>query len=602
MAPNAHQLTGNARRNVRLVLCCLILVLGVAGQGFSKPVAWKTGAIKITGNTGLSQDSLRKTMETRPGNWFRSQKYSHSRLVSDLDAIKDLYDRNGYLQMDIRIDSVVYDTVSRRAALYIGIAEGPRTIIDSVLIIGKTALSIPRMQRSLNAKTNTPLNREANDKDAEHLENIHKGRGYLFCRVKDSAIADSVTHRARVSYRIDQGPMVLAGPFKINGLRDVRPIVVKRQLRFQEGDTLTSRKINGAVRRLYGTALFNFAQIEPVAKNDLVGKDTIHPPININFEEADFFMMNASAGYGTIDRFRGSVLTRYSNLFGLGHTLSFTGNGSYLIQGANLAYSVPWFFSLPVRAELSAYVEHHNINYLGLFDGLTFSLSQDAAWYFSYRLWTGIERTEYSEPLTDSVPVRSNTNTEKIGFNVTWDNRPGDRRLKRGFCFLFQPELAGLGGKGTNQYYRGLIDLRAYSRPFPWMRGSNAITVAYAKGYKAGNDGVPPEARYYIGIEGIRPLRGYTQDEIFPGGGRVVLLINAFEGQFTIYKWIGGSLFIDGGYAEDNPAEVKLRKIRWVAGPGIFFKTAIGDLQFDWGYRLNENRWGSPYISFGQVF
>src|SRR5665811_752613 len=98
MARNAHRITANAWGNVRLALSCLIVVLSMAGQGFSKPVAWKTGAIKITGNTGLPSDSLRKTMETRPGNWFQSQKYSHSRLVSDLDAIKDLYDRNGYLQ------------------------------------------------------------------------------------------------------------------------------------------------------------------------------------------------------------------------------------------------------------------------------------------------------------------------------------------------------------------------------------------------------------------------------------------------------------------------------------------------------------------------
>ena len=46
--------------------------------------------------------------------------------------------------------------------------------------------------------------------------------------------------------------------------------------------------------------------------------------------------------------------------------------------------------------------------------------------------------------------------------------------------------------------------------------------------------------------------------------------------------------FADGGFAWSDPAaEFSLRDLRWTLGPGIYAKTPLGQVELDWGYRLN---------------
>ena len=117
----------------------------------------------------------------------------------------------------------------------------------------------------------------------------------------------------------------------------------------------------------------------------------------------------------------------------------------------------------------------------------------------------------------------------------------------------------------------------------------------------------------------MRPVRGYEQNALSPGGGRMALVINLLQAQHAVYKWVGLSVFADGGFAWSDPAaEFSLRDLRWTLGPGIYAKTPLGQVELDWGYRLNppslpplpgsQNpipvppQWGTPYFSIGQAF
>jgi outer membrane translocation and assembly module TamA len=85
------------------------------------------------------------------------------------------------------------------------------------------------------------------------------------------------------------------------------------------------------------------------------------------------------------------------------------------------------------------------------------------------------------------------------------------------------------------------------------------------------------------------------------------------EARFGIRGKLRGVLFVDGGNAWVDAWAVRLRDLRWAAGPGIRYDTPIGPLRFDVGIQLNpidglliegtpEKRKWRAHFSIGQAF
>jgi outer membrane protein insertion porin family len=569
---------------------------------------WTVKKISFSGNTVFTSGQLLNFMETKPSHFWKKSVYSHIKLESDTAVIAAAYSQKGYLAAEVSIDSIVQDTAHHRISLFFLISEGPQTIIDTVAIKGASALRPTEELQRLQTKPNAPFSTDAIDQDAQKIITDLAFRGYLYSHVVDSTSIDTVTRHASVVFNIDQGPLVFAGAFQPSGLKKVRSVVVTRELKFKEGDTLTTKRIDATVQKLYATGLFNYVQIKVPPKILIVADkrlDTVSEPVTATLDEAKFFSVDASAGYGTYDELRGSTEMRYGNLFGLGHAVTFDGFYNHYELRGDATYYYPWIFSLPVDASITTYVQHNDITYLGLFDGIQFSVAKETNyWGLSYQVWVKIERTEYLVPIQDTTGTTSLANTQSIGVDFFYDTRKKLTDTTSGAFVQVSPELAGLGGRGTNQYYRALIDARGYVTPLHWLRVSSAVEFGYAQGYGPRGDSVPAQIIYNLGIEGMRPVRGYEQNALSPGGGRMALVVNLLQAQHDVYKWIGLAVFADGGYAWSDPAaEFSLADLRWVLGPGIYAKTPLGQVEFDWGYRLNYvSKWGTPYFSIGQAF
>jgi outer membrane protein insertion porin family len=583
-------------RGLALILCATL------GLSASPEKEWRVGTIDLKGNHAFPAKKIRSVMETRPASLWRTSLYSPLKLRLDLRSIEALYHDGGYLEAEVSLSNIVYDTLSHRAALAITISEGPLTIIDSVAFVGKTVLAGSELRSSLIIKKGSPLSGIAARRNAAAIAERFAARGYLRANVTDSIIVDAERKKANVLFIVNQGPLCFAGPLRLQGLSGVKPEVVKRELLFSSGDTLVSDAIRKSVKNLYGTGLFNFVLIEPFAPDSaadtLPAGDTMTAPVSLTLDETKFFTVDASFGYGTYDYFRATLRTAYANLFGLGHAIALDGTVNRFIQRAELGYAVPWIFSAPLRAEASAYVERHAITYRGVFEGVRLSFVPRQPERFSYRLWGRYEKTEYIETFRDTAIEPKNT--QSVGVDFTYDGLQSGKVRKQGVLLRCAPELAGLGGSGSNQYYRGLIDLRGYFNPLQSLRLSAALSAGYSHGYGAYKRSVPPQARYYIGSEGLRPVRGYATDTV---GGTFALVINLFELSIPVYKWIGITLFTDGGYAWESLASARLSDMHWVAGPGLSVRTPLGELRADFAYRLNGRPgWGMPFFSIGSTF
>lgn len=597
------------------IMLLLILFLPVLLHAQNDTNAWIVGNVVFVGNKTFTRSKLLGQIELGPSGLFRKVAYSFSQLLSDIQQLETFYRNRGFLGVEISIKEITRDSSSARVYITLGIDEGNRVTIDTVLYEGNTVLSDSRLHAMIPLKQGMPLDSAKYAQTQTLIQDSLAARGYLFAQVQRSFTLDSTQRYATVIYTIQPGPIVVAGGLEIIGHDKVDSAAVQRELVFDRGDTLTSAKIDQSIRRLYRTGLFDLVRIDPIDTIGVFGeKKTIQIPVLIQIEEADMFSLQAGGGYDSYEKFFISAEAAYANLFGLGHRMSVSGKISSDLIGGELSYAYPWFLTLPLDADFMVYVERQDQeSFEGLFDGILFALSGKIGINNSYRVWSQIERIEWiNQPSpTEEFPEFSAKNTILFGARIGRDTRmtifdPGDAL----FAYI-EGEIAGPGIAWSNHFYKIKTDFRFYrSLLGSRYRLSSALFFGYAESYD-GDEVVPPSELFGIGVDAVRPIRGYDEEAVSPvdsngtvRGGQLVVVFTPVAFQFPLYKFLNGAVFVDGGYIWARPRDFNIGDIQWSIGPGVVLNLPIGLMRLSYGIRLDGD-WdldGRIYFGIGLPF
>jgi outer membrane protein insertion porin family len=109
-------------------------------------------------------------------------------------------------------------------------------------------------------------------------------------------------------------------------------------------------------------------------------------------------------------------------------------------------------------------------------------------------------------------------------------------------------------------------------------------------------DRLPLPDRFFAG--GDNSLRGFPLDMVGPlvpssSGGLVptggnALLLGSAELRIDAARRLGVTVFSDSGNVYPLVPDITLSDVRYTAGLGLRYKTALGPLRVDWGYKLNR--------------
>ena len=128
---------------------------------------------------------------------------------------------------------------------------------------------------------------------------------------------------------------------------------------------------------------------------------------------------------------------------------------------------------------------------------------------------------------------------------------------------------------------------------------------------------VPASERFFAG--GDTTVRGFTLDRLgrpdtfdsdgFPKGGHALVILNA-ELRVPVWRDLGAVGFVDGGNVFALVDDLDLSHLRGAAGFGIRYKSPIGPLRVDLGFKFNRERFANGqlerrtalHISLGQAF
>ncbi len=135
---------------------------------------------------------------------------------------------------------------------------------------------------------------------------------------------------------------------------------------------------------------------------------------------------------------------------------------------------------------------------------------------------------------------------------------------------------------------------------------------------------LPPSERFYAG--GDTTVRGFALDTLgvrhtppqpsdtidvngFPTGGNALVILNA-ELRVPVWGGLGAVAFVDTGNVFARVVDIDLGLVRTAVGFGIRYKSPIGPLRIDLGFKVHPETFAfgqregltALHISLGQAF
>jgi outer membrane protein insertion porin family len=127
---------------------------------------------------------------------------------------------------------------------------------------------------------------------------------------------------------------------------------------------------------------------------------------------------------------------------------------------------------------------------------------------------------------------------------------------------------------------------------------------------------LPASQRFFAG--GDATVRGFPMDRLgsestlnaqgFPTGGAGLVVLN-LEMRAPYWKGLGLVTFVDAGNVFERTGDIALGDLRGAAGVGVRYRSPLGPLRFDLGFKLDRRTIGDSlerravfHISLGQAF
>ncbi|KMQ51235.1 Outer membrane protein assembly factor YaeT precursor [Chitinispirillum alkaliphilum] len=602
--------------NCRLILVSLALLL-FTPQLLAE---FRVRNVEFSGNEHFTRRELLGVMELTPQWPLNRIRFSEFRLRSDLDIIKSLYLSEGFREISIKRD-VQRDSSRGTVLIQIEIDEGPRTHIRSVSVFSaKGIVDLSLISDELEIKEEVPLQISAINRDVRVIKEMLSNKGYLENSVEPEINYDPSENMADVAYRVKEGPLITVGRINIGGRGKLRNHVIRRELAFDAGDTLTRDALSRSERRLYRTGLLRYVQIYPQlgdsSENRFTLPDTTYP-VRVDFNEADFLRIQAGLGFGTQDGFRASATSSYHNLFRMGHRLSAGGRLSQKKQDAELVYSFPWLYRVPVSFDTKLYYNRYDEPgmYEGVFDGLELRLGHRTDHNLHLQTWAKWENVRWVKaPEMEDRPSEIPDNpTQSLGITITRDKRNDLFNPTRGSFVMFEKELAGLLDETSNQFFKFQFDTRWYHNYRSRFFISSAMRSGWIFPYGRSSQ-TPHQEKFVAG--GARSVRGFDENRLVvlndgdPFMGDFYLVANVLDFRFPLFWWFEGAFFLDAGYVWHDLKEVDgarglFNDLRWSAGPGLRINTPLMVMRIDFGFKLDREEGESVWefhFDLGQPF
>ena len=556
--------------------------------------------IRFKGNKIFDNDDLKDIMITKEKGWLSwftdSGVLDKKKLEFDLTRLRIYYDNRGYSNSQIGEPEITYDEKEEGLILTIPVIEGEQFMVNDIKIEGDLLRPVAELRNLINIKKGDPFSRQIIYTELDNITNFYADMGYAYAEATPSNNIVENTNLVDIMINVQKNKRVRIERINIYGNEITRDKVLRRELKFSEGDYYSRKNLAKSRENLERIGLFENQEIKERkgSSDDLIVLD-------IDGDEKLRRSVTFSAGYGGYEKFMFQASYANNNLNGRGQNFELDALLGGTTTRFNVTFREPWLFDKPVRGSVSAYkwdmdYDQYTRKRVGGGLGIAFLLGLDdytrGTAHYTYDQSEITDISWYASNYIKAMAGETLTSSITLGIERDSKDRPWD--TSKGSLNYLTFEYAGglLGGDAAyNKYQLG-------SYFYIPIVGKTVLVVTTELGVVQGrSDGrLPLYEKYRLG--GIDSVRGYEWGTISPldpqtydelGGDRKWLYKLEYRVPFTKAQGITGLIFFDAGNAFDRDKSWKNGAGKSV-GFGIRWYSPMGPLRLEYGYKLKESR------------
>ncbi len=612
--------------------------------------------VEITGNRAIPLAELRPFA----ARLNAGAVYIESNLAAAVAAITAVYRSRGYAQA--KVESSERELTSSKPGEglvqpIIRITEGPLTLVGGITFTGNASVNESELRPVFGLEAGTPFV-EGNVVAAQDrllLRYLNLGFGSANASIVPRLSDDG--SRVDLEVRIVEGPRTIVDHIIIVGNRRTDPQIIRRELRLRPGEPLGLDDRLESQRRLGALGLFRRVSVQPLSHGDAERQDVL-----VTVEEAPA----TSIGYGggvEVSR----ILRATGPGGGAEERIEFAPRGSFDIGRRNLGgknRSINLFTRFGLRpeddlddpeggsrfgfADYRVIATYRQPRLLGANDStITGAVEQGVRSSFNFArkgvnaeavriLIPGVRvAARYSFGTTKTFDIKLGEDDDPTQIDrlfprvrlssfsgaISRDTRDDVVEPTRGTFLSAESSVAARAIGGNVGFVKTYMQA-FWFRKVPVRDGAvlaGRVALGLADGFKrtvpgqdVTVDDLPASERFFAG--GETTIRGFALDRVgepatiapngFPKGGNAVTILNA-ELRMPVWNRLGAVFFIDGGNVFERIATFDLGELRGAAGFGIRFRSPVGPIRADLGFKL-DRRTGEPrrafYLGIGHAF
>lgn len=580
--------------------------------------------IIFEGNDAFSNSTLQEALMSRTKRWWRfftsTDTFDPDRIEYDKELLHRFYIKRGYIDFELLDTQIVQDPESKDFSITFKINEGKRYRFGEAKIKSQLArVNQEELQEQVAFSKGRYYSSDLIEESIHDMTDELGRKGFAFVdidvdlkRHKDEAIVD-------VYFLIKESPRIFVNRIDIFGNTRTLDKVIRRELRFAEGDPFNTDKMRRSKQRVENLNYFDKVDMNPVPVANARDK----ADVQIGVSEKSTGAFNIGVGWSTYDGALFEAGIQERNFLGTGNIIGLSGSLSKNSNEIDLSYTDPYFLDLPLSAGIDIFRLSRDYTDDSSYEWHTIGASLRTGWDYTEHLRQTLrytlQRDEVTKVENDASPYikeqEGNTVVSMIGTTFVYDKRDSSIDPTEGYITTLGLDFAGVGG--DSKFVRANVSATQYFEVIEKVVLSLNGTGGYIVG--VGGQDVRIDNRYFLGgytlrgfaSSGVGARDKYTDDAL-GGDWRVTATAQlTFPVGLPQEFGVRGKLFADAGMLGKPSGSYDWNRIdysntpRVAVGTGLLWQSPMGPINIDFGFPIRKEPYDKKEVfrlNFGTSF
>ena len=545
--------------------------------------------IRFSGNHALTTEEMLSSIEIQSMGFFQSAAYSVTRLDTDVESLKTLYQSRGYLNAKITPFTEPLDNGRKLGITYL-CETGVQARTRSVTVSGNAALATDELMKRVRLAPGKPYSPALAESDRQALLAAYNDQGFLWAQVAVRVGSPDEAHSYPIEFQIREGTRSFVERILVLGNERTRSSVINKRIRLKENEPISLGKMLQTQQGLYRLGVFDQVRVaQQNSESTAPFQDVV-----IRLQESKRFTVRYGLGYQEREKLRGTLEFTHENLFGMARRAQIRFRGSSIEQQVLFSLQQPQFRPIPVDSNFTfSFLNKKDVS----FDSRRFNISYQFSHPFGGHNW-GMLRYNFknvqilNSQVSESDLARQDSPGQFSTFSAAFITDTRDNYLDPTKGFFSSTDFGVTPRLLSSDGFLSFFTQNSYYRMLPGsllLAGSLRFGAAHSL---EKDPYLPISERFFAG--GSSSLRGFDTDYAGPldpesnkplGGN--ALFVGSMEIRIPVFSFVHIAGLYDTGNVFRTISDINFSGFSHTLGGGLRIKTPFGPLRADYGYNLN---------------